>query len=227
MLAAAPYDVRCKKKIQMTTKSPSSKVIDTVIQSHVKPFLTAEGFRRSARSFHRTKGEVIQIINFQSSLWNTPEEAKFTINLNIVSPAFHEKWTGSLLPKNPSSAAAVCSYRIGLLMPEGKDHWWAVTPDTDANSLSSELTAVIRDVGLPFLDKVSDLEYLLDKIQKEPHFPGVVINKSLVAAVLLSVMKKDEEARDTICALRERNTHVGFAKTIERVATRLGIASNH
>jgi hypothetical protein len=211
----------------MTTKSPSSKAIDSVIQNHVKPFLKAEGFRKSARSFHRAKGEVIQVVNFQASMWNTPEGARFTINLNIVLPAFHEKWTGKPVPKNPSSAAAVCAYRIGLLMPEGKDHWWEVTPDSDTVSISREVADAIKEIGLPFLDKASELEYLLIKLQAEAHFPGIVMNKSLAAAILLSCMNRYEEARETIGALRERNTHAGFGETIERVAARLGLASNH
>jgi hypothetical protein len=210
----------------VTNKSPSSKAVDAVIQGKVKSILKSEEFKKSGRSFHRQKGEVLQVVNFQTTWLNTPDEAQFTINLNVVLPFYHEKWTGQPLPKDPGSAAAVCSRRLGHILPEGTDRWWTVTPSTDFAAVSHEVAELIRSVGLPYLEKVANLQYLCEKLGSGKHFPGMLMNQPLAFAILLCHLGREGEARRVIDETRRKNRAEGFCKTIDQIQERLGLASN-
>ncbi len=211
----------------MTSKSLSSKTVDAVILGEVKSFLKSEGFRKSGRTFHRQKGEMIQVVNFQTTWLNTPDDARFTVNLNVVLPFYHEKWTGQPLPRNPGNAAAICSRRLGHLLPEGTDRWWTVTPSTDGVSVSREVAELIRSVGLPYLTKASDLQFLCEKLGSDKHFPGMLMSQSLAFAILLCYLGRKDEARHVLDETRRKNRIDGFGKTIDAIQERLGLASNN
>ena len=211
----------------MTAKSPSSKAVDAVIQGEVKTFLKSEGFRKSGRTFYRRKGEMIQVVYFPTSWLNTPDEAQFSVNLDVVLPYYHEKWTGQPLPKNPSSAAAICSQRLGFLLPEGTDKWWIVTPSMDYAPLSRELAELIRSMGLPYLDKAADLHFLRESLGSEKHFPGMLQSQPLAFAILLCYLGRKDVARSVLDATRSSNRFDGFGETIDLIQSRLELESNN
>jgi hypothetical protein len=210
----------------VTNKSPSSKAVDAIIQGSVKSFLKSEKFKKSARSFHRHKDQMIQVVNFQTSWLNSPEKAQLTINLNVVLPFYHEIWTGKPLPKNPGSAAAICSRRLGHILPERTDRWWTVTPSTDCAAVSREVTELIGAVGLPYLEKATNFQYLCEKLGSVEHFPGMPMSQPLAFAILLCHLGREKEARHVIDETRRRNRADGFSKTIDLIQKRLRLASN-
>ena len=215
----------CKRK-DVTTKSLSSKAVDSVIQGEIKSTLKSEGFRKSGRTFHRPKGEMIQGVYFETSWLNTPDEAQFTVDLNVVLPFYHEKWTGEPLPNNPGSAAPLCSRRLGHLLPTETDKWWTVTPSTDCVPLSRELAELIRSVGLPYLDKSSDIQFLLENLGSDRPFADILTSQTLAFAILLCHLGREEEARRVLDETRSSNRVDGFGETIDSVQDRLGLASS-
>jgi hypothetical protein len=216
-----------EKNKHMTTKSPSSHAVDNVIQSCVKSMLKSENYRKTGRSFHRQREDMIQVVNFQTTWLNTPEKADFTINLKVILPFYHEKWTGTPLPKNPGSAAPICSYRLGHLLPEGPDKWWSVTPSTDFDSLSRQLADLLQSIGLPFLEKASDLLFLRQNLESKKHFLGMHHgSQPLAFAILLCYMGEEKEAKAVIQELRDKNRIKHFAPTIDLIVSRLGLRSN-
>ena len=202
-------------------KSPSSKVIDAIISSGPRQFLKDQGFRKMARSFVKEVGGLYWIINFQSSMWNSPESARFTINVMLVLPFLHEVWTPHPLPANPASAASLCSFRIGLLMPEKKDHWWEVDPTTNAEAVGIELVEALRGYALPALSQASDLEWIVEQLLDKKHFSGCMMNQSLAAAILLVYLDRESEARRIIDELKKDNPGRGFGGTVRTIEQRL------
>jgi len=164
---------------------------------------------------------MIQVVHVQASRWNTPDAARFTIDLNVVLPAFHESWTGTPMPKNPASAAPICSYRIGLLMEDGKDRWWEVSANSNIATIGKEVVEAIRDLGLPALNEASNLDWLLEKLRTDERFSGTLTSQPLATVILLHHVGRRREALQTITELRNRNKHSGFAKTIDTIEARL------
>lgn len=210
----------------MTTHSSSSKAVDSVIHGQINAYMKSEGFRRSGRTFHRPKDEMIQVVNFQTTWLNTPDEARFTINLDVVLPFYHEKWAGQPFPKNPGSAAAICSRRLGHLLPEGTDKWWTVTPSSDCDALSHELADLLRSIGVPYLDEATDLQFLCENLGSDKRFPGMLASQPVAYAILLCYLGREHDARDVLKAIRRKNRIDGFGKTIDLIERRLGLASN-
>lgn len=202
-------------------KSPSSKVIDAIIANGPKQFLKEHGFRKMARSFVKESGELFWIINFQSSMWNSPESARFTINVMIVLPFLHETWTPNQMPANPASAAPLCSFRIGLLMPERKDHWWEVDPTTNAEAVGAEIVDVLEKHALPVLSQGSDLEWLIGQLLAKKHFEGCMINPALAASILLYYLGRRDEAWQIIEDLKRVTKNEGFGGIVRTIEQRL------
>src|SRR5574340_491792 len=66
-----------------------SKMIDELIATGAAPALAASGFSRKKENFHRRKGSVVQVVNFQRSSDNGGESGVFFINVGL---AFDELW---------------------------------------------------------------------------------------------------------------------------------------
>lgn len=202
-------------------KSASAQLLNIVIASGAKSFLRGEGFRKRANSFQRKDGELFSVINFQSSQWNSDRSCRFTVNLNKILPFYHEKWTGQSFPENSASAVPICSYRIGLLMPENKDLWWEVRPDSEFTEMAADVVAKIRDYGLPFLAQASDLDWIAKRMLADTYYPGSSANQTLAGAIILAYQGKTEEASEVIDLLRRKNKVAGFAETISTIERRL------
>ena len=202
--------------------SPTSRLIDKIVALGPQPLLKREGYRKTARSFHRGAGEVIAVVNFQSSMWNSPSSARFTVNLSVAVPFFHEKLTGVPFPKNPGSAAPVITERIGLLTPSGLDHWWEVTPDTDCAATATDVTSALERYGLPFLDRHLGPEALATAVQNSAFLRT---NDAIAQAIFLSYLGRREAARGVLSAAIASNTHAGFGNTLRLISTRLGFES--
>lgn len=206
----------------MPMKSETSRLIDRIVATGPQPFLKEAGYRKLARSFNVARGGLFKVVQFQASMWNTPDSARFTINLMIVLPYFHEKWTGQTFPKNPASAAPVLSQRIGHLIPENRDYWWEVTPETNVERVASHVKDALSDQGLPFLDRHADVQVLIEAAERNDTMSRMaMMNPELRLAVLLSFQDKASEAAKIVEDLAKQNTHEGYAETLRRIAQRL------
>jgi hypothetical protein len=206
----------------MAARSESSRLIDSIISLGAAPVLKEAGYRKVARSFFANTSPLAKVVQFQASMWNTPQSASFTINLNLVLPYFHEKWTGRPFPTNPGSAAAIATERIGHLMPDKRDHWWEVAPGCDCDRIASHVATCLTEYGLPFLDQHADLEVLIREVEDE-RATYRVGDPRLWLAMVLCYQQRHSEARTVLRDLAQANTHEGFGKTIDTIAGRLGL----
>jgi hypothetical protein len=207
----------------MPIKSETSRLIDRIIATGPAPRLKERGYRKLARSFNAATDGLYKVVQFQASMWNTPDSARFTVNLMIALPYFHEKWTGQPFPKNPGSAAPVLSLRIGQLMPAKQDYWWEVTPKSNIEAIVSHVTNALTEYGLPYLDRHADILVLTDAAERKDAMRRMAVNPELCLAILLSFQGKATEARRVIQELAAGNTHEGFGNTIKRIARRLNL----
>jgi hypothetical protein len=205
----------------MPIKSETSRLIDRIIATGPAPRLKERGYRKLARSFHVQTDGLFKVVQFQASMWNTPDSARFTVNLMVALPYFHEKWTGLPFPKNPGSAAPVLSQRIGHLMPEQLDYWWEVTPKSNVERVATHVTKALTEGGLPFLDRHADIQVLTEAAERKDAKRRMAMNPELCLAILLSFQGKASKAARVVQELAASNTHEGFGETIRLIAKRL------
>lgn len=204
--------------------SASSKLIDAVIREGAAPLLREAGFKKKARSFCKDVGDLIHVVNFQSSRFNDPDSASFTINLNLVFPRFHEAYLlGSPFPKNPGSAVPVIGQRIGFLLPGRSDHWWEVAVGVDPTPVSADLEEVLRVFGLPFLEHYPDTNALLE-VLLGGEAPGLSHAHPQALAVLLCQRERSAEAADVLGAALAGSKVEGYRTGVRAFAAHLGLS---
>ena len=196
----------------MAPQSETSRLIDSIIAAGPAALLKDRGFRKSARSFHAQAGDLFQVVQFQASMWNTPDSARFTINLNIVLPFFHEKWTGKPFPKNPGSAAPIITQRIGLLMAGKTDHWWEISPESDVPSVARDVSTALSTHGLPFLDQHTSLDLLLREAGKKTAASRFGTNPDLCAAIHPLLSGQPRESRTSHARPGDEKQARGFRR---------------
>ncbi len=196
-------------------KSESSKRIDEVITKGAKAVLKQRGFKKSGRSFYKEDGDFVQSIEFQSSQNNNPERADFAVNLNIVLPYFHEKWTNTPTPKNPAKAAAIISTRLG------GERWWHITLETDLEVIAKEINDLLSSQGLPFLEENSDINNIIALVNSNAKPAYTAYNPKIVSAIIHSYLGEYAQAKVAIDNLKSTNKVKAFDKTIELIENRL------
>lgn len=196
-------------------KSESSKRVDEVIAKGAKAVLKEKGFKKSGRSFYKEDGNFIQSVAFQTSQYNNPEDVKFSVNLNIVLPYFHEKWTNTPTPNNPSTAAAIISKRLG------GEHWWNISLEADFAVIAEEVSNLLANQGLPFLEENSGIDKIITLVSSSAKPVYTDYDSKIVLAIIYSYLGKNDQAKATIDNLKSTNKVKAFKETIELIEDRL------
>lgn len=141
-----------------STPTQSSQFIQEVIALGPQPLLKSLGFRKAGRHFFRTEAHATCHINFQSSQWNAPDQSRFTVNVWTYLPAIALA-NGDLVIEDPAKQRfGHCGIRLGFLLPEPSDHWWAISSTTDVPQTTHEIRAAIEQYAIPYLVKAATLQ---------------------------------------------------------------------
>jgi hypothetical protein len=131
-----------------------SKRIKLILDRGFAPSLKQAGFHRHSTHFSRQFGESLQVINIQSSKWNTSDSGKFTINVgghfSKIAALLYGK---DPMPINPKEFHCIIRTRIGLLMPSRADSWWTITSNTAVEDVAKEVAVACSDFVLPWLEQ--------------------------------------------------------------------------
>jgi len=135
---------------------------ERMIRDIVAPVLKAHGFKKQRRTFHRPVGDNWEVIDFQASQFSSADELSFTVNLAVGLARLRQgphTWDDGKRPPEPRCHVRE---RIGFLFPENLDRWWSITEDTDTEEVAHEITRILIQLGLPWLEARSTDERLRD-----------------------------------------------------------------
>ncbi|MDE2408036.1 MAG: DUF4304 domain-containing protein [Xanthomonadaceae bacterium] len=144
-----------------------ARLIDHAIKGAPATLLKAQGFTRAGHDFHRMRGDLIDVVNFLSSVAERRREGRLTINVGIYSQRTNEALLRKPQPRPHEYDCALRS-RIGELLPSGIDKWWTVDPETDSAKLATELSIAVELAGLPWLEGIEDLPALSAQLAGTP-----------------------------------------------------------
>src|SRR6187401_2223125 len=99
--------------MRMNDKSHYTTVLGE-LQKRLKIVLVPLGFKKDGRTFWRKSDNVLQILDFQTSQWNSKEEGQFTVNILGVNEYFSQLMIKKPLSKNPKSGFPLINLRIGF-----------------------------------------------------------------------------------------------------------------
>jgi len=195
-----------------------AKQIKTVVDRSLAPLLKQAGFHKKSTHFSRKDGEALQVINVQSSQWNNVSSAKFTLNIGVHFARVAGMLYGTdPMPSPPKEVFCLLRTRVGMIMPAGTDHWWIVTPDTNVDAVSTELSSAWSDCISPWLEKNKTI------LGVGPELEKALLVHPLAAAAARLVLGDREKAAQLVNTVMERfgaqqDSHPANA---ELIATRL------
>ena len=132
-------------------------------ESLLKPVLTAlsailkpRGYVRSGSTFRLRNSDTVCIISLQSSTSSTSALARVTVNLGVHVPVLQDPER----PESPSAWSTHWHQRIGHLLPEKNDVWWAIHSVEEGSAIATEIVGCMERFGLPALAQVSTVSAL-------------------------------------------------------------------
>ena len=125
----------------------------------VDSLLKSRGFKRRGQVFRLFSDGNCGIVEFQKSDKSSEDRLMFTINLGVVS--------GELLGADPATEKSLGSIdahlrqRVGMLMPDRPDKWWVLESSTNAEALADELTNLLSERAVPFIQEYLSTDSLI------------------------------------------------------------------
>jgi hypothetical protein len=205
------------QSLTVTTIAATSKLVLAALAAH--------GFKRKSPHLFRHSQDVLHCIHFQSSKWGTSSDGQFTVNLVVTAPALYETWTGHALPANPATASYPIQARIGSCLPTRADTWWTVGPQSSAEVLAGEVSAVIAHHAPAFFSQFPNMQAILSHVRETNGLPGLTrAQAALVRAYLAQLAGEGDEAQALVLAELKAAETSPFRNTIRSFAIRAGIA---
>lgn len=178
----------------------SSRLIGAAIAGEPAKLLKSAGFRKDRNRFYKAVAGSTLHVRFQSSMWNSPNRAEFTATLWAYHPAIAIAQGESVLAEQAKQFAHA-GLRIGHLLPQQQDHWWAITCPEEIGSVSAEVAGALADYGLPYLDRISTLEGIAEL---GGLIPGITDDPTPARATALALLGRDADAEAMLQAVHLR-----------------------
>ena len=140
--------------------SPAAQVIDSLARDVLVAPLKELGFRKKARHWSWSRGDVHRGVTVQASQFNVASDVRFTVEVGVSFEAL-----GHPRPESGAWGAAV-SRRLSGLRRVPIDDWFAfdVADNATIDRARSALEAAWSDFGLPFIRAVESPEGLCDHV---------------------------------------------------------------
>lgn len=163
------------------------------------------GFSRKKLTFYRDYKDTIGLINFQKSIRSKAECVIFTINIGIISRRLY-CFFKSVDNQSIDLSLDNCHLRerIGFLLTDRQDKWWAIDANTDLDFLFDKICNDIQTFALPEIQKFNDDEALRD-LWLSARSPGLTDFQRLMnLTVLLKILGPSERLAPVIDELQQR-----------------------
>jgi hypothetical protein len=129
---------------------------------------------------------------------------KFAVNLGIMLPAVVKAARNGEIndPMKCKEYDCQIRQRLGGLLGEFQEKWWAIQPPL--TEVGAELTELLRDKGLPFLEQFNSYQNVLNYYELRGMLPRVPAPRSaLIAAILFHQKGYERRAREVFMQARE------------------------
>lgn len=134
-------------------------MIGEIAKDRLDPVLKPHGFKRKNLAWNRQRGEFVDVITLQKAKYSTPTEQSITGNVAVCVPEFRKIMFGET-PSVLIEADGVFTIRFAALAANdlsglSLDRWWDLKNKTQ-DTVASELSDIVTQNALPFLDLFSD-----------------------------------------------------------------------
>ena len=149
----------------------------------LRPVLAGHGFRRSSQNFVIESAECWGVINFQKSLYSSPGEKRFTINVAIAGKRIL-RFYGEPEDKPPLHYKCHWEVRLGELISKQHDRWWTLSDEESYLPVLRDIQELIVSKAVSIVKEHMSEDGLLtlwEKILGGFEYP-ILKHKSIVLA---------------------------------------------
>jgi hypothetical protein len=184
----------------------------------LRPICSASGFRQRSQNFIGESPECWGVINFQKSRYSAADEKSFTINLAMASKRILAYCGETTTAPPPAYACHWANTRIGSLLPDSRDKWWAISNDDSYASIASEVANAVAELAIPLIKPRLTEQGLLELWASKT--PGAFELPSLkYKSILLALQNKFDELPVVFQRMREISAgNLGDTGTQEHIA---------
>ena len=197
-------------------------MIDELIRQYLKPLLKEHQFKKQGSTWNRQHGKIVHVLNVQASPWNSQNTSDFTVNLGFLALPIWEIYENKKLPKIVYKTDCFPRLRIGeLLKPPYSnpgDIWWKLSCLADIDPIGNEVKSLIEDIGLPYMDKVTDLSDI-ERIIREDRSLWQAAGDTIQYAILLALLDNSSEAASLLDSIESKSEY--WAPFVREVRGRL------
>ena len=203
----------------------SKEAFDRFLKSHLGPFLSSQGFRRSGHCFFRAPHELINVIYLPLVPANRAGSVKVSVVLANVVPFLHQIWINEPLPEQPEKALWASFENIGVLMGKNQDGWWEITCEPDQAETGFEMVTAIKGPGFDFFRSQATIQDLIEEFDRNGILPRrSAAHSKLICAILKSYLGETTKGEEMISQLIASHEHRGFRSLARDILSRLKIS---
>jgi hypothetical protein len=91
-----------------------------------------------------------------------------------------------------------------MLLADGRDHWWVVTPESDTDAMAAELSSIWREHVSPWLEKVKTISGAAQELET-----SILVNPLAAVAARLVLGERGQAAQllDAVIKRSEANKY--------------------
>ena len=144
-------------------KSPAQVLFDATVKQAVAPVWKALRFRKSGTNFHRRHGDVVQVVNLQSSHGSEASEKRFYVNVGLAFDAVCELTGLEILekPKEYECSDRGNRWRLENLIDDVPDRWSLRVDGDDTEAVAAALGDAMQRLATE-LDRIDSVQAYRD-----------------------------------------------------------------
>jgi hypothetical protein len=145
----------------MAKEIPFAEILFKRLLNNLRPIFTSKGFRKHSQNFICESSECWGIINFQKSLYSSPNAKSFTVNVAIAAKRILKYCS---LPETSPLPAYECHWRerIGSLLPAPMDTWWKLSEESTYSAVEVQVRDALLATAIPLIRENLTEQGLLD-----------------------------------------------------------------
>lgn len=148
----------------MTERIPASKMLTAFLRDAIAPALADAGFKGRSRTFRRTRGDAVQVVEILLHKLNDAKRARFALEFGLCFPRLCSlamdagiAEAGRFDTAQPGITDCVLRRRLGEFLADPTDLWFTVSAVTQHVPEASDVVSPFVERALPWLDACATL----------------------------------------------------------------------
>jgi hypothetical protein len=140
-------------------------VIDQLVRTPLDGMLRVAGFRRKGRVWNRSREHLVDVVDLQSSKWNTAADQSLAVNLGVFAPSVYRVCWQKEPPPVAREEDCLVRRRLSHDLESQVDQWWTIRDARDLETAGAEIVSLLSSNAIPFFDRLGSLSAIREALE--------------------------------------------------------------